>query len=565
LQWDIVHRPGVTWGVFERDGDQQVVSEKNEKGLARFFRTLRCAQTRNVEQELFFWGKYEYNVKIDDLARELGIDSPSDCKNETIKLSFSRDVSAPFDYYQNILYINQIVYNDANRLITIRGRDFDVFLRPTNNIQSTARCVYDFIKLLLDSSTDIIEYTGSINDITIDQLDYCSICTYKELSLSKRKSLVQSISESFNIYDHQEKIVIQILQNTPESDEFELFEFVGTPSIIYNLYNGIDDYAEEFVATITHYCDLYWTVDQLSERETMVIGNDGRGNEFHFGEPSIFDTETNKLTIWNIQDQGGFSAYSKKDYYDLLAPIFLVNLNGTAQTIPALHVKYLSNQENWNEWVEAFFTYLTGIGVNSAARTILYRGSSALAKTIASIEIAKSSVDILLTNDGLRTDLAASFPWFIDNWNLISAIIDISTLSVEQLDNLIRDGDDIAAFLRARGKNAEANKIDDIVEHARLAKVGGVGNLVDNLNLGNFVKKVGQYDVYENGEVFYRTISKQHYDELIQTGRMPGTGECTTSPNQAFSEDYSGYLVKFQVKSGTIDELKTIGVTDGTH
>ncbi|MFN8417604.1 MAG: hypothetical protein U0U66_14840 [Cytophagaceae bacterium] len=44
---------------------------------------------------------------------------------------------------------------------------------------------------------------------------------------------------------------------------------------------------------------------------------------------------------------------------------------------------------------------------------------------------------------------------------------------------------------------------------------------------------------------------------------MPGTGECTTSPNQLFSEDYSGYLVKFQVKLGTIDELKTIGVTDG--
>lgn len=26
--------------------------------------------------------------------------------------------------------------------------------------------------------------------------------------------------------------------------------------------------------------------------------------------------------------------------------------------------------------------------------------------------------------------------------------------------------------------------------------------LVDNLNLGQFVKKIGDYEVYENGEVF---------------------------------------------------------------
>jgi hypothetical protein len=93
---------------------------------------------------------------------------------------------------------------------------------------------------------------------------------------------------------------------------------------------------------------------------------------------------------------------------------------------------------------------------------------------------------------------------------------------------------------------------------------GEVLNGAGKLNLGNFVKKIGDYEVFDNGEVFFRTISKEHYDELLLNKKLLGTGECTTSPNQAFSEAYSGYLVKFQVKAGTIDELKAIGLTDGS-
>nr|WP_311472308.1 hypothetical protein [uncultured Porphyromonas sp.] len=44
---------------------------------------------------------------------------------------------------------------------------------------------------------------------------------------------------------------------------------------------------------------------------------------------------------------------------------------------------------------------------------------------------------------------------------------------------------------------------------------------------------------------------------------MPGTGETTTSPTMLFSESYEGVLVQFKVKRGTIDELRSIGVSDG--
>ena len=90
-----------------------------------------------------------------------------------------------------------------------------------------------------------------------------------------------------------------------------------------------------------------------------------------------------------------------------------------------------------------------------------------------------------------------------------------------------------------------------------------VSKLVDNLDLGASVGKIGDYEVYEKGEVFYRTMSREDYEVLIKTNRMPGTGETTTSPTMLFSESYEGVLVQFKVKRGTIDELRSIGVSDG--
>jgi hypothetical protein len=81
---------------------------------------------------------------------------------------------------------------------------------------------------------------------------------------------------------------------------------------------------------------------------------------------------------------------------------------------------------------------------------------------------------------------------------------------------------------------------------------------------GTFVKKIGDYETFTNGEVFYRTISKADYDALVATKKLNATSETFTSPTQAFSEAYNGYLVKFLVNTGSINKLVAIGVTDGS-
>jgi len=98
--------------------------------------------------------------------------------------------------------------------------------------------------------------------------------------------------------------------------------------------------------------------------------------------------------------------------------------------------------------------------------------------------------------------------------------------------------------------------------------VSSAEKLVDNLNLGPFVKKIGDYQVYGNGEVFYRAMNQADFDYLVSTGniRVPldvNNSEIFTSPTLSYIQS-SPYLdnlvvVKFIMKSGTIKKLKEIG------
>ncbi|MEY4575796.1 MAG: hypothetical protein RL701_499, partial [Pseudomonadota bacterium] len=48
-----------------------------------------------------------------------------------------------------------------------------------------------------------------------------------------------------------------------------------------------------------------------------------------------------------------------------------------------------------------------------------------------------------------------------------------------------------------------------------------------------------------DAEIYYRTMSKEHFKALKQTGRLPATGETFISPTRAFSARYDGVLVQF--------------------
>jgi len=110
-------------------------------------------------------------------------------------------------------------------------------------------------------------------------------------------------------------------------------------------------------------------------------------------------------------------------------------------------------------------------------------------------------------------------------------------------------------FKKLKSEPSSQHKIEQAVKEIRKG-----GKQVENLNLGKKVTKIGDYEVFENGELFFRTVYREHWEHLKNTGELLGSGECTTSPIQAFSESYDGVLVQFKVERGTINRLEEIGI-----
>ena len=66
-------------------------------------------------------------------------------------------------------------------------------------------------------------------------------------------------------------------------------------------------------------------------------------------------------------------------------------------------------------------------------------------------------------------------------------------------------------------------------------------------------------------EVFYCTMSQEHYDILRITGEIQPTRETFVSPTQSYSERYTGVIVRLELCQGTIEQLAQIGVSDRTR
>ena len=87
--------------------------------------------------------------------------------------------------------------------------------------------------------------------------------------------------------------------------------------------------------------------------------------------------------------------------------------------------------------------------------------------------------------------------------------------------------------------------------------IGSAGVLKD-IKLQKFGSKSAK-----STEVYYRTMSQSDYDYLRMTGELPATGETFISPTKAFSSDYDGVMVRFELNNGTTSMLEKIGLSNG--
>jgi hypothetical protein len=45
-------------------------------------------------------------------------------------------------------------------------------------------------------------------------------------------------------------------------------------------------------------------------------------------------------------------------------------------------------------------------------------------------------------------------------------------------------------------------------------------------------------------ETFFRTMSQDHYEQLLNTGKLPATSETFISPSLEYAQQYNGVTVK---------------------
>jgi large repetitive protein len=100
-----------------------------------------------------------------------------------------------------------------------------------------------------------------------------------------------------------------------------------------------------------------------------------------------------------------------------------------------------------------------------------------------------------------------------------------------------------------------------------IASDGGVPNTaLTDADIGvpvsrspNPLSPVQDVDAFGN-QIFYRTMSPEQYEILMETGRLPATTETSISPVLSYSSKYDGLTVKFTVAPGTSEQLQEIGI-----
>ena len=434
---------------------------------------------------------------------------------------------------------------------------------------------------VVDSSKDDIVYLeevsvtgsyledGKIDDTEFEQLKNSAICGLAHFTPQERIGLIKALIKRSS-REAEEDLILDILHNIPEGQEQEFLTILSTEDklladLAYSLddssiFGGREDNRKRLINEILR---IWGRTPFKEEAKQDIVVKKGKFDahilkiekgkihfDLQYATPKVGLTTDKTLSV---------AAFEALDYI----VVDKDNLKLENKRIPAFVAYILLNQRN----SDAFFNYLSGyidtysfvIGLNSLKGIQEVPQAYRKLKTvIGGVEVGSATADIFLTyGEGCENEEVCQ------KLRQLIFAINVITLSAD-----IYTSREIQQLAQETLESANRNRItlpNNIAEEVTRIAGKSISKLVEKLNLGKFIKKIGDYEVYENGEVFYRTMSKEHYDELLRTNKMRATGETTTSPNMAFSEGYEGILVQFKVKRGTIEKLENIGIASGNH
>ncbi len=463
----MIHNPEkilFSWAQDEEEG-AFVFGESSFNNVIRAIRNVRCAKKNNQESVNLYFNTYSIPVKVGDLVSAFNW-AGSDVSDEKIEFYFSNDGEINLDYFEDEFDVKNIQYDDTKKQVVIKGKKRWLFVKADDDYSDKKAEIYSFIKTLFNESIGIKEPSQQeINAMELDKLRYLSFCQLSLLNDNKRKEALKAISEQTAIPAKDEKLAINLLRTT--KDKSTIYSLLQDDKTSVELYKGLNTYRKEFVYLFNWICESNWSSTEKQGAELIFLGTNEQGVKYQLSEVSWFDDkEENKIPVWNLEDLGG--GFTKKFNASPSEPIRIAYFDGNTRTVSTVLVDYIRSQENKEEWTQAFFDYLNGVGLSSAGRLLVVKSTPSLIRFLAVVEFGKTSIDIAFTDENLRTTLKNNgHEWFVDNWQAISTAIDVATFGSEMLLNFAKKGDDLSRVLRENGNVKAADEIDDITAEAK--------------------------------------------------------------------------------------------------
>ena len=181
-------------------------------------------------------------------------------------------------------------------------------------------------------------------------------------------------------------------------------------------------------------------------------------------------------------------------------------------------ILHLSQNEKNKQFWELVSLTTSVIGTAGAIRVLTIGGASVLAKTLATIEIAKEATELAMLQPEVKDTLKKNgLEWLVKHWTKISIATDITTFGLDGLVNIIKNASKGAKVLKEAGHLKEAELLKKQTEKAFNEIENATGVNVRNMSDAEFDNFVKDNPVLATTESKVRKNSMERWTDYGQS------------------------------------------------
>ncbi|MCG8582756.1 MAG: hypothetical protein MI866_22725, partial [Bacteroidales bacterium] len=424
--------------------------------------------------------KGESKVALEGLASELVAPGIGYGGIKNINVSIAGHLNNKKD--GEIDLTSQSVQNGGSAIITYDIIGTNQKLRITlSNEESTK-----FIDLLGNPTEDyFISLVRSIpeeeSQDAYSQLVQLPECAYNKISTSNIIKYLGWLSSELWTNSDQEVIIIDLLRYA--SDRRSLYEELRKdPYLLAKTVLSCDgEYRTACVNELVKLCGENWGTSIEAKGQVHLGKVSDSFPQFYMGhdfiayakiEENLAECELvnyigrfpkGMLDWGNVQELQRIRSFN----INLLDPVKIYSsVEEQCGMFPAIFALNVSQELGVSEVQDQFANTLNYIGAGSAVKMLAV--GNKLQKTVAFTEIIKTGLDEVFSEPSVIAAIKKEDGGeeFLKYYNIVSIGVDVLTIGVDVLENIVKKGPETSKALKAVGKNDAADNVDDLVDES---------------------------------------------------------------------------------------------------